>query len=134
MKHRLIVCALVFTMALLTAQSALAARVYNFTPITLKFAGSKIRSAQGSFALASGQRSESVNYPNWARIDVEDPSAGVTYCAIVANGDLQGGNYLVVWHVGNKVHCALCGSSHNVMKSGAGNAPYHWEGQSRTGC
>ena len=134
MKRSLIVCALVFTMALLTAQSALAARVYNFTPITLKIAGSDIRSSRGQFALASGQRSESVHYPHWARITIEDPSAGVAVCSVLANGELVGGNYMVIGNIGSRVHCVICNSSHQVMQSSAGNATHNWQSNSRTGC
>jgi hypothetical protein len=135
MKQRLIICALVFTMAILTAQSALAARVYNFTPITLKIAGSNPRSSS-SFAVGAGQKSHSVNYPQWAKIAIEDPSLGVTYCTLFAGGNLQGGNYLVIWHVGPRVQCLICGSTHEILNTaGPGShTSYNWHGSSRAGC
>ena len=134
MKRILVFSALVFAMTALSAQSALAARVYNFTPITLKIAGSDIRASRGQFALASGQRSESVHYPHWARITVEDPSIGVAVCSILANGELVGGNYMTIGNIGSRVHCVICNSSHQVMQSSAGNATHNWQGHSRTGC
>jgi hypothetical protein len=112
LKHRLVILALIFASTLLTAESAVAARIHNLTPIPLKITLFWPRGAErAKFAIGAGQQSPSLDYFDGGAFTVDDPSLDVTFCRFHQTKDLRGGNYLVIGHANGIIACTMCNSN-----------------------
>jgi hypothetical protein len=135
LKHRLVIMALVFASTLLTAESAVAARIHNLTPIPLKitlFWGNGHQ--RGKFAIGAGQRSDSLDYFDGGAFTVDDPSLDVTFCRFHQTKDLRGGNYLVIGHANGIIACTMCNSNRHQISRLTIKAPYTWQGSTQMNC
>lgn len=141
MKRTSLAVALAFAAALLTTQSAFAARIYNFLPTKVWVTGQMGALNLHQVTLAAGERSDSLGWStaNVARVDLVTSAAYSSnnrpLCMLNfgVHADIQGGNYMTIGVRGGDIVCTLCGSEHNVMQTDVVRNTYGWK-PSRTGC
>lgn len=133
---------LALAIALITTQSAFAARIYNLLPISVHVTGVLGGIGVGSAKLEPGQRSDSLGWgsANYVRVDpvtnrnitaYDKPLCGLNFGV---HAEIQGGNYMTIGYRGDQVVCTVCNSSHGVVSHAAERTAYGWKGESRTGC
>jgi len=142
MKRFSLVAFLVLAIALVTTQSAFAARVYNFLPNKMHVLGMLGGFGTNQITLDPGQRSDSLGWGSATVVRVypvsqlEVRTTDKPLCALNfgVHADMQGGNYMTIGHRGSDIVCTLCGSEHNVMHQNVERTNFGWQGQSHIGC
>jgi hypothetical protein len=120
--------ALTASALLMSAQVALAARIYNNLPAKVRVKGS------ATIVLAANTRSESISWgpaPVTVYATYSGYNGGKILCDFPFNNGMSfgakhvvGGNYIVIGNKGRQMSCVLCNSSHKVIwDANAGEAP-----------
>jgi hypothetical protein len=114
------IVAFAFALGLAT-QPALAARIYNLTPVPLQ-----VQSPGNHIRLGAGQRSESLSWKT-TTVTVRD-NEGREVCRLDfgMRNEVAGGQYMLIAHHGFSVKCSLCDGDGKLMASASGQfAPYN---------
>jgi hypothetical protein len=138
LKRTWIVAGLLTAAVLLSAQVALAARIYNYLPVPVHV----VSSLNGRTTVAPGARSESISWGQSNSVSVHLTPRYLDGCLLSfgIHAEMTGGHYLVIGHQGRTISCELCDSDHHLMHSASGTAPREiWkeldaQRSSRTGC
>lgn len=137
--RRLLISSLVLTIAVLCmTQSARAARIYNWLPITAAIETFTVGVPHPGKALLidSRQRSESINWKGTNSISVSStagsfygiPMRHVRLCYVDFGwkAELVGGNYMTIGYSGDQIICYVCDSNHNRIASDHRNQDSWW--------
>lgn len=139
---RFVIAACAFALiALVTAQNALAARIYNFLPVPVDVVGTSVGiPTSNRVHLGTGQRSDSLGWPNVTGVYVNAPGWSTPVCLVsfLTSAHIQGGNYMVIGHDGDTVVCDVCNSSHQRIAGNQRRVGALWDGKkypsSQRGC
>ena len=138
LKRTCIAASLMTAAVLMSAQVAVAARIYNYLPVPVHV----ISSLNGRTTVAAGARSESISWGQSNMVTVHVTPRYLDGCLLSfgPHAEMTGGHYLVIGHQGRTISCELCDSDHRLMHSSRGTAPKEiWkeldaQRSSRTGC
>ncbi len=114
MKRWAVASTLVGTIALVSVQPALAARVYNYTNVTMN-----VEAGGYKTTLEPGKRSESLNWPTMGvNVWYTFPRSLQSHKACEFQRwqhEIVGGNYLVISQSGQGVQCVMCDADHREL-------------------
>jgi len=114
---------LAFACFALSVAPALAARIYNLTPLPIEVKG---LSGGESIGLAAGARSASLSW-SAKRVYVLDEH-GKQICDVDFGwrSEVVAGHYLLVTNYGTRVNCQLCDADGKRMYGGTGSFGPYW--------
>ncbi len=107
---------LAFACFALSIAPAVAARIYNLTPVRVQ-----VQSPGHHITLNPGQRSESLSWQT-NEVTVRDEQ-GKQVCRLdlgVFRNEVAGGQYMLIANHGYRVNCSLCDGDGKLMKSANG--------------
>ncbi len=115
---------LTFACFALSIAPALAARIYNLTPLPITV---RDQGKLDGVKLQPGQRSGSLSWGSSRNVGVYDEH-GTQICALNFGpyNEVVGGNYLLVTNRGRHVGCQLCDSDGKRMYAGSGEFGVYW--------